>query len=34
LTTGRLPLFESRMRMKPATTERTSSAGEHTFLLP
>lgn len=32
--TGLLPLFEPRMRMKPTTTERTSSPREHTFLLP
>lgn len=33
LATGLLPLFEARMGMKPATTERTPPPWEHTFLL-
>jgi hypothetical protein len=31
--TGLLPLLESRMGMKPTTTERTPPSWEHTFLL-
>jgi|SRR5690348_16507797 hypothetical protein len=31
LTTGLLPLLESRMGMKPATTERTPPPQEHVF---
>jgi hypothetical protein len=30
-TTGLLPLFEPRMGMKPATTERTPPPREHSF---